>query len=127
VFPFAIEAVLTDNRSEFQRHFAGALADHFFAHWHTYPKTPRMNAHGEHFNHSVQEECMDQHWDLMFLDNLINFNLELLRYLAWYNRGRPHQSLPQPAPARKSPRLRFPVQFLRLNHLCDTCWPNTAA
>ena len=85
VFPFAIEAVLTDNGSEFQRHFAAALADHLFTHWHTYPKTPRMNAHCERFNRTVQEECIDYHYDLLFLDDLTDFNLELLRWLSWYN------------------------------------------
>ena len=37
VFPFAIEALLTDNGSVFQRHFARALADHLFTHWHPIP------------------------------------------------------------------------------------------
>jgi transposase InsO family protein len=125
VFPFAIEAVLTDNGSEFQRHFASALADHLFTHWHTYPKTPRMNAHCERFNRTVQEECIDFHYDLLFLDDLTDFNLELLRYLAWYNLERPHHSLPQPVPGRKTPRLLSPVQFLHLNHQCNMYWPNT--
>ena len=62
VFPFAIEAVLTDNGSEFQRHFASELANRLFTHWHTYPKTPRMNAHCERFNRTLQEECIDYHY-----------------------------------------------------------------
>lgn len=127
VFPFAIEAVLTDNGSEFQRHFASALADHLFTHWHTFPKTPRMNAHCERFNRTVQEECIDYHYDLLFLDDLTDFNLELLRYLAWYNLERPHHSLRQPVPGRKTPRLLSPVQFLHLNHQCNMYWPNTVA
>src|SRR4029079_2847489 len=70
VFPFAIEAVLTDNGSEFQRHFAAALAEHLHTHWHTYPKTPRMNAHCERFNRTIQEEFVDYHYDPLFLDEL---------------------------------------------------------
>jgi transposase InsO family protein len=70
VFPFAIETVLTDNGSEFQRHFAAALADCLSTHWHTFPKTPRMNAHCERFNRTVQEECIDYHYDLLSLDDL---------------------------------------------------------
>ncbi len=112
VFPFAIEAVLTDNGGEFQRHFATELANRLFTHWHTYPKTPKMNAHCERFNRTVQEECIDYHHDLLFLDDLTDFNLELLRYLSWYNLERPHFSLTVPVPNRKTPRLLSPLQFL---------------
>lgn len=122
VFPFAIEAVLTDNGSEFQRHFATALADHLFTHWHI----PRMNAHCERFNRTIQEECIDYHYDLLFLDELTDFNLELLRYLAWYNLERPHFNLTQPIPGRKTPRMLSPLQFLHLNHQCNMCWPHTS-
>ena len=126
VFPFAIEAVLTDNGSEFQRHFASALADHLFTHWHTYPKTPKMNAHCERFNRTVQDEFIDYHYDLLFIDELTDFNLELLRWLCWYNRERPHFSLTQPIPGRKTPRLLSPVQFLQQNHQCNMYWPDTS-
>ena len=125
VFPFAIEAVLTDNGSEFQCHFATALADHLSTHWHTYPKTPRMNAHCERFNRTVQEECIDYHYDLLFLDDLTDFNLELLRWLSWYNLERPHFSLAQPIPGRKTPRWLSPVQFLHQSPECNIYWPNT--
>jgi hypothetical protein len=43
-----------------------------------------MNAHCERFNRTVQDECIDYRYDLLFLDDLTDFNLELLRYLAWY-------------------------------------------
>ena len=117
--------MLTDNGSEFQRHFAAALADHLFTHWHTYPKTPKMNAHCERFNRTVQEECIDYHYDLLFLDDLTDFNLELLRYLAWYNLERPHFSLPTPMLGRKTPRLLSPVQFLHQHQQCNMYWPDT--
>ena len=85
-----------------------------------------MNAHCERFNRTVQEECIDFHYDLLFLDDLTDFNLELLRYLAWYNLERPHHSLPQPYPAAKPHAyLLSPVQFLHLNHQCNMYWPNT--
>lgn len=125
VFPFAIEAVLTDNGSEFQRHFAAALADRLFTHWHTYPKTPRMNAHCERFNRTIQEEFIDYHYDLLFLDELTDFNLELLRWLSWYNLERPHFSLSAPVPGRKTPNLLSPLQFLHQNHQCNMYWPDT--
>lgn len=126
VFPFAIEAVLTDNGSEFQCHFASALAEHLHTHWHTFPKTPKMNAHCERFNRTIQEECVDYLHDLLFQGDLTDFNLELLRWLAWYNLERPHFSLKQPVPGRKTPRLLSPVQFLRQHHQCNMYWPDTA-
>jgi transposase InsO family protein len=125
VFPFAIETVLTDNGSEFQRHFAAALADCLSTHWHTFPKTPRMNAHCERFNRTVQEECIDYHHDLLFLDDLTDFNLELLRYLSWYNLERPHFSLTLPIPGQKTKRLLSPVQFLHQSNQCNMYWPDT--
>jgi transposase InsO family protein len=125
VFPFAIEAVLTDNGSEFQRHFAQQLANLLFTHWRTYPKTPKMNAHCERFNRTVQDEFIDYHHDLLFLDELTDFNLELLRWLSWYNLERPHFSLTEPVPGRKTPRLLSPVQFLHQHHQCNMYWPDT--
>ena len=127
VFPFAIEAVLTDNGSEFQRHFATALAECLSTHWHTYPKTPRMNAHCERFNRTLQAEFVDYHYDLLFVDELTAFNLELLRWLSWYNLERPHFSLTQPVPGRKTKRLLSPIQFLHTTTQCNMYWPDTAA
>ena len=127
VFPFAIETVLTDNGSEFQRDFAAELARLLCTHWHTFPQTPRMNAHCERFNRTVQEECVDYHYDLLFLDDLTEFNLELLRWLSWYNLERPHFSLTSPVPGRKTPRLLSPVQFLHQHHQCNMYWPDTPA
>ncbi len=125
VFPFAIEAVLTDNGSEFQRHFAQALATHLFTHWHTYPKNPKMNAHCERFNRTLQDEFLDYHYHLLFGDDLTDINLELLRWLSWYNLERPHFSLTQPVSGRKTPRLLSPVQFLHQFHQCNMYWPHT--
>jgi transposase InsO family protein len=126
VFPFTIEAVLTDNGSEFQRHFASALAERLFTHWHTYPKTPKMNAHCERFNRTVQEEFVDYHNHLLFVDDFTDFNVRLMHWLCWYNLERPHFSLTQSRPGRKTPHLLSPVQFLQLNHQCNMCWPDTA-
>jgi transposase InsO family protein len=125
VLPFAVEAVLTDNGSEFQRHFAAALADRLFTHWHTYPKTPKMNAHCERFNRTLQDEFLDYHYDQLFFGDLTDINLELLRWLSWYNLERPHFSLTESVPGRKTPRLLSPVQFLHQFHQCNMYWPHT--
>ena len=84
-----------------------------------------MNAHCERFNRTVQDEFIDYHHDLLFLDELTDFNLELLRWLSWYNLERPHFSLTEPVLGRKTPRLLSPVQFLHQHHQCNMYWPDT--
>lgn len=124
VFPYPIEAVLTDNGSEFMCHFHAELERLAMTHWHTYPKTPKMNAHCERFNRTVQDEFVDYHEQLLFTD-LYGFNLKLLDWLNWYNRERPHFSLTEPVPGRKTPALLSPLQFLYKYHQCNMCWPDT--
>ncbi len=46
LFPFPLQYVLTDNGSEFMKHFDEQLRARHLTHWHTYPKTPKMNAYG---------------------------------------------------------------------------------
>ncbi len=70
--------------------------------------------------------AFDYHYDLLFLDNLADL-LELLRGLSWYNLDRPHFSLSQPVPGRKTPRLLSPVQFLHQQHQCNMYWPDTSS
>jgi len=50
LFPYPLTNVLTENGSEFMKHFDQELRRLHKIHWHTYPKTPRMNAHTERFN-----------------------------------------------------------------------------
>lgn len=50
------EFILTDNSSEFMKHFQTEPDKHDVKHWHTYPRTPKMNAHCERFNRTIQEE-----------------------------------------------------------------------
>jgi len=52
IFPHKIEHVLTDNGSEFMKRFTEELDRRKIPHWHTYPRTPKMNAHSERFNRS---------------------------------------------------------------------------
>jgi transposase InsO family protein len=126
IFPYRIEAVLTDNGSEFKRHFTQQLERLTSVHWHTYPKTPKMNAHCERFNRTIQEEFASYHENLLFTD-LPAFNLKLLAWLDWYNRERPHFSLTEPVPKRKTPKLLSPLQFLIKYHQCNMYWPDTSS
>lgn len=96
VFPYKMEYVLTDNGSEFLKHFDEELRNQHLTHWHTYPKTPKMNAHCERFNRTIQEEFVDYH--AFRLLNPDHFNEKLIEYLLWYNTERPHHALNYQSP-----------------------------
>ena len=116
VFPYPLQSVLTDNGSEFMKHFDEELRRLHRNHWHTYPKTPKMNAHVERFNRTIQEEFIDYHQDLLL--DPAQFNRQLIPWLLWYNAERPHWAL----------KLDSPVQFLLKQNpaLCNSWWPNTS-
>jgi transposase InsO family protein len=90
LFPCKLEYVLTDNGSEFMKDFDVTLRQLHATHWHTYPRTPKMNAHCERYNRTIQEEFVDYH-EYLLHDPAI-FNQKLLPYLLWYNGERPHWS-----------------------------------
>ena len=117
VFPYRLTYVLTDNGSELQKHFDTALRTVYRTHWHTYPKTPKMNAHVERFNRTVQEEFLDYHHHDLLVD-LPTLNQKLLDYLVWYNAERPHWSL----------NNQSPIQFLSTHNYseCKDGWPHTS-
>lgn len=90
VFPFAMNFVLTDNGSEFAKDFTAYLDELKLPHYHTYPRSPKMNAHCERFNRTIQEEFIDYHAGLMEQDQL--FSKGLMDYLLWYNTRRVHHA-----------------------------------
>jgi transposase InsO family protein len=92
VFPLPVRRILSDNGSEFAKHFHQSLCDQGLTHWHTYPRTPKMNAHVERFNRTIQDELVDYHEDLLFGD-LNVFNDKLFDWLYRYNAQRPHHRL----------------------------------
>ena len=122
---FSISFVLTDNGSEFMKHFEEELKRLHLTHYHTYPKTPKMNAHLERFNRTIQDEFVDYH--VPELLSPISFNLKLIDYLVWYNTERVHGAFQN--------RLS-PVQFLlnlprsaqdKLPAECKSGWPHTGS
>ena len=117
LFPFSLKYVLTDNGSEFMKHFDQKLKNLYLTHWHTYPKTPKMNAHCERFNRSIQEEYVDYHANELL--NPTKFNAGLMKYLLWFNTERPHWGL----------KLKTPIQFINSNFPkeCNMCLTNTAS
>jgi len=90
VFPYSYNFlyVLTDNGSEFKKHFTEELRELHLTHYHTYPKCPQMNAHIERFNRTIQEEFIDYHSFLLL--NPDEFNHKLMDYLIFYNTQRVH-------------------------------------
>lgn len=103
VFPFELEFVLTDNGSEFLKHFDTEIRRLHKIHWHTYPKCPKMNSHDERFNRTIQEEYIDFHEHELL--NPTAFNRGLVKHLLWHNTERPHWSL----------NFQTPVSFITSN------------
>jgi len=89
-FPYSFNFlwVLTDNGSEFKKHFSERLKELHLTHYHTYPKTPKMNAHVERFNRTIQDEFIDYFTYLLI--NPDEFNRRLIDYLIFYNLDRVH-------------------------------------
>jgi len=90
VFPYSFNFlwVLTDNGSEFKKHFSEALRQLHLIHYHTYPKTPKMNAHVERFNRTIQEEFIDYHITELLDPDV--FNGLLVDQLIFHNVDRVH-------------------------------------
>lgn len=88
IFPFPVKFVLTDNGSEFAKHFSQKLKELHMIHFHTYPKTPKMNAHCERFNRTLQDEFIGFHKKELLNPDI--FNNKIIDYLIWYNTKRVH-------------------------------------
>lgn len=89
LFPYPIHTVLTDNGSEFKKYMRTLLREQDITHYHTYPRTPKMNAHCESFNGTIQDEFVDFHTNLLF-DDVTTFNEKLSEYLTFFNTERVH-------------------------------------
>jgi len=92
VFPYSFNFlwILTDNGSEFKKHFSERLQELHLTHYHTRPKTPKMNAHVERFNKTLQDDWID--WHIADLKEPDNFNNRLMDYLIFYNTERVHEA-----------------------------------
>ena len=89
LFPYQIKHVLTDNGSEFKKYFNQLCTNKNFTHFHTYPRTPKMNSHCERLNRTLQEEFIDFNLNLLF-DDMTKFNTMFREYLDFYNTERVH-------------------------------------
>jgi transposase InsO family protein len=124
VFPFSFVFVLTDNGSEFKKHFNQELNRLHLIHYRTYPKQPKMNSHCERFNRTLQEEFADYHTNDLVDPNI--FNQKLIDWLVWYNTDRVHyafQNKLSPVQFMLSlTKLQLPVL---MSQKCNIGWPHT--
>jgi len=106
IIPNPPTAVQTDNGSEFALHFAAAVEELGFIHYHTYLRSPKMNAHIERFNRAPWEEWSVWHraW---IRDDVRACHEKLVDWLLWYNGERPHHSLGNVSPLRYTVRTLF--------------------
>lgn len=99
VAPVSLTHVQTDNGSEFKDHFEMYLAKEGIVHFHSYPRSPKMNAEVERFNRTLSEAFISKHRHLLAYD-LPAFNRALMDWLIWYNTRRPHWSIGLISPMR---------------------------
>ena len=128
-FPdLARSKALTDNGSEFKGKFAQLMTQNELTHWKTYPKTPKMNAHCERFNRTIQESFVDYHEDLLFTD-LALFNEKMSDWLIFYNTQLPHLST-KPNPKKTTSLRNLPISpveyLLQLQPQSRMYWTNTS-
>lgn len=117
VAPLELEAVQTDNGSEFALHFEGFLDRQGIIHFHSYPRSPKMNAEIERFNRTLSEAFIAGRRNLLAYD-LPAFNQALMDWLLWYNSRRPHWSIGLISP------LRYVCNKLTAER-SQMCWTST--
>jgi len=99
IAPVSLTHIQTDNGSEFENHFELFCEQENVVHFHTYPRSPKMNAEIERFNRTLSEAFIQWNKDLLSCD-LEAFNKALMDWLLWYNARRPHWSIGLISPLR---------------------------
>lgn len=117
VLPDCPNALQTDNGSEFALYFSQAVSEQRLTHFHTYPRSPKMNAHVERFNRTLDEEFLRCNKSLL-RDDVPSFNEKLIDWLLWYNGERPHYALGQISP------FHFMMSSLPTSE-CQMWWTDT--
>lgn len=117
VLPDCPNHIQTDNGSEFALHFSNVCVTLGLTQYHTYPRSPKMNAHIERFNRTLDEEFLRYRKPLM-RDDVPAFNEALIDWLLWYNGERPHYALGQKAP------FQYMMELLPRQE-CHMWWTHT--
>jgi transposase InsO family protein len=90
--PFRVEAIQTDNGSEFQAGFHWHLLDRGIGHVYIKPRTPRLNGKVER-SHRIDAEEFYRLLDGVVIDDAEVFNEKLQEWEHFYNYARPHGGL----------------------------------
>ena len=85
---FKFNMIQTDNGSEFSTWFTHGLLAKNIAHRHSRVRQSNDNAHIERFNRTIQEECLDH-----TAHTIENFQIEIPKYLTYYNTERIHMGI----------------------------------
>jgi transposase InsO family protein len=91
-FPFPVEAIQTDNGSEFQSGFHWHVLDRGVRHVYIKPATPRLNGKVER-SHRIDAEEFYRMLDGVVIDDTELFNDKLQEWENFYNFNRPHGGL----------------------------------
>jgi len=90
-FPFKVEAIQTDNGSEYLLNFHKACTKLSIMHYFTYPHTPKMNGRAERIIRTAVYEYFNWQYDL--LPELDEINRHCILFNSKYNTKRFHQKL----------------------------------
>lgn len=97
-FPFPIQAINTDNGSEYLLEFHKEIEKWGIPHFFTDPHCPKQNGRVERFHQTVEYEYFNYQYDL--LDDLEEINKHCLFFNEKYNTKRYHQALKYKTPQR---------------------------
>lgn len=95
-FPFPIQAVNTDNGSEYLLEFHKQLESWGIPHYFTDPHCPKQNGRVERLHQTAEYEYFNYQYDL--LDDLTMINQKCLEFCTKYNTKRFHRSLSYKTP-----------------------------
>ena len=95
-----IKVIQTDNGQENHKYFIKKLNQEGITQWFNYPRSPKMNAFIEKYNHTVQAECLEYNLYLLRQGNYEEFDRRHQEWNTWYNSRRPHTSLQYLSPVQ---------------------------
>ncbi len=119
VSPISLTHIQTDNGSEFTKHFELLLEKDRIIHFHTYPRSPKMDSEIERFNRTLSDAFIKRNRLILAYD-IDKFNEKLIDRLLWYNTRRPHWTLGLISP------LKYIVSTLSAEE-SQMLWTDTAS
>ena len=124
--PFRVEAIQTDNGSEFQSAFHWHLADRGIRHIYIKPATPRLNGKVER-SHRIDAEEFYRQLKGVVIDDTALFNDKLHEWEDFYNYHRPHGASAARPPTNDSGRRpqRRPPSKRSTSAAQSAPWPSS--